>query len=95
MLELSLIAFGGSALAAFLGGKVGYRMGAKRVVAATTDFFRHQIKSSDNDLKSIPALLARRSMLASKSRSTSNSVVEKDDYHQLRTWDLSSGSQLH
>ena len=64
MLELSLIVFGVSAFAAFLGGKVGYRMGAKRVAAAITDFFRHQIKSSDNDLKSIPALLARRSMLA-------------------------------
>jgi len=64
MLELSLIVFGVSALAAFLGGKVGYRMGAKRVAAAITDFFRHQIKSSDNDLKSIPALLVRRSMLA-------------------------------
>src|SRR5215467_302096 len=63
MLELSLIVFGLWALVAFLGGKVGYRMGAKRAAAEIADFFRHEIKSTDNDLKSIPALLARRSML--------------------------------
>jgi hypothetical protein len=69
MLELSLIVFGVWALVAFLGGKVGYRMGAKRAAAEITDFFRHQITSSDNDLKSIPALLARRSMLTDGSLS--------------------------
>ena len=63
MLELSLIVFGVWALVAFLGGRVGYRMGAKRAAAEIADFFRHEITSSDNDLKSVPALLARRSML--------------------------------
>ena len=38
-------------------------MGAKRAAADIADFFRHKITSSDNDLKSIPALVARRSML--------------------------------
>src|SRR5260370_31507218 len=38
-------------------------MGAKRAAAEIADFFRHEITSSDNDLKSVPALLARRSML--------------------------------
>ena len=64
MLELLLIVFGVSALVAFLAGKLGYGMGAKHAAAEIADFFRHEIKSSDNDLKSIPALLARRSMLA-------------------------------
>ncbi len=63
MLELSLIVLGVCLLVAFLGGKVGYRMGAKRAAADIADFFRHKITSSDNDLKSIPALVARRSML--------------------------------
>ena len=63
MLELLLIVFGVSALVAFLGGKLGYRMGAKRGAAEIADFFRHEIKSSDNEVKSIPSLLARRSML--------------------------------
>src|SRR5260370_1788925 len=63
MLELLLIVFGVSALVAFLGGKLGYRMGAKRGAAEIAAFFRPEIKSSDNELKSIPSLLARRLML--------------------------------
>jgi len=63
MLELSLIVFGVCSLTAFLGGKVGYRMGTERAATEIADFFCHKITSSDNDLKSIPALLARRSML--------------------------------
>jgi hypothetical protein len=63
LLELSLIVFGVWAIVAFLGGKAGYRMGAKRAAAEIADFFLHEITSSNNDLKSIPALLARRSML--------------------------------
>jgi hypothetical protein len=44
-------------------------MGAKRAAAEIADFFLHEITSSDNDLKSIPALLARRSMLTDGSLS--------------------------
>jgi hypothetical protein len=69
MLELSLIVFGVWAIVAFLSGKLGYRMGAKRAAAEIADFFRHEITSSDNDLKSIPALLARPSMLTDGSLS--------------------------
>jgi hypothetical protein len=69
LLELSLIVFGVWAIVAFLGGKAGYRMGAKRAAAEIADFFLHEITSSNNDLKSIPALLARRSMLTDGSLS--------------------------
>ncbi len=44
MLELLLIVFGVSALVAFLGGKLGYRMGAKRGAAEIADFFRHKTR---------------------------------------------------
>jgi hypothetical protein len=67
MLELSLIVFGICSLAAFFGGKVGYHIGTKRAATEIADFFCREITSSDNDLKTIPALLARRSMLADKS----------------------------
>jgi hypothetical protein len=67
MLELSLIVFGVCSLVAFLGGMVGYHMGTKRAATEIADFFRREITSSDNDLKTIPALLARRSMLADES----------------------------
>jgi hypothetical protein len=45
MLELSLIVFGVWAIVAFLSGKVGYRMGAKRAAAEIADFFLHEITS--------------------------------------------------
>jgi hypothetical protein len=68
MLEFLLVVFGILALVAFVGGKVGYRMGAsmgaKRAATEIADVFRREIPSDDNDLKSVPALLADRSLLA-------------------------------
>ena len=55
MLELSLTVFGVSAFAAFLGGKVGYRMGAKRVAAAITDLKAPRFQTLPQQLR--PRLL--------------------------------------
>ncbi len=68
MLELAVVAFAGLAFVlAFFALKVAYQMGAKHAAAHITDFFRREIASDGNDLKSIPGLLARHSFRAARS----------------------------
>ena len=79
MLEFVLIIFGILALVAFLGAKIGYRKGA-RAAAEIADVFRQKITSSDNDLKGLSDLLARRSML------TDGSLREVADELRHAAW---------
>jgi hypothetical protein len=62
LVEFSIIVLGVLALAAFVDGKVGYRMGEKAATTKISDYFCYEIKSTDNELNSIPALLVRRTM---------------------------------
>ncbi len=62
MPEMTAIVLGILLFAAFFGGKVGYRLGVKHAATKIADFFAHEIPSTDNDLKSVPELLRRRSL---------------------------------
>jgi hypothetical protein len=48
--------------AATIGGIVGYRLGVKRAAARIANFFTQAIPSADNELKSVPELLGRRTL---------------------------------
>jgi hypothetical protein len=59
----TVIVLGILGLAAFLGGKIGYLLGARRATNEIANIFKREVALTDDDLKALDALARRRTLL--------------------------------